>query len=42
MEELKKRQAPVEAAKRRAVEKWAEEAGMFIKSRATNVSVKYK
>lgn len=42
MEELKKRQAPVERAQRRAVEKWAEEAGTFIKSRATNVAMKYK
>lgn len=33
MEEMQKRQAPIEAQKRREVEKWAKEAGTFIKHR---------
>lgn len=42
MEELAKRQAPAESAKRKAVEEWATKAGTFIKSKAKNVPMKYK
>lgn len=44
MEELAKRQAPIESAKRKENEKWAQERGTFIKSRVKDARAitKYK
>lgn len=41
MEEMKKRQAPIEAQKAREVEEWAQKAGTFIKQKSKTKTVKY-
>ena len=42
LEKLAQIRAPVEREKRKAVEKWAEEAGVFIKLRAKENKTVYK
>lgn len=42
LEKLAQMQAPIESEKRKAVEKWAEDAGTFIKHRAKETKTVYK
>ena len=42
LEELAKRQAPVEKEKRKAIEQWAKDTGVFVTHRAKNTYTKYK